>query len=307
MWSTSQAKFWPKKPVTNVSGKNTVARTVSRSIVAFCRMLIMVCSVADHGQVGLQDGAEQVALGGHLLVDQQQMVLHVAHVGRQFARRPWPARSCRPPTAADAPRGRSRSPRGAASRSVRWGPRCRRTRSPRPGRCRVRGRRRPGCTRRPPGRAPPTAPTASPAEQLRALFEAGPGARQLAGDALPDGDHERRPDEDADLAEVDLLARVVVARRTQDDQPHVALVVLDLGPQVEGLGVLDGQFVQPETPRTWSSSATVGLEQAEPDEPALGAAGRSLVQRDRTLRPAGARPGSARSRLSTRHPYPASR
>ena len=29
MWSTSQPKFWPKNPVTTVSGRNTVAISVS--------------------------------------------------------------------------------------------------------------------------------------------------------------------------------------------------------------------------------------------------------------------------------------
>ena len=41
---TSQPKFWPKNPVTNVRGRKTVASTVSRSIVVFCRTLTFVCS-----------------------------------------------------------------------------------------------------------------------------------------------------------------------------------------------------------------------------------------------------------------------
>src|SRR5215813_11388735 len=44
MCRTSQAKFWPKKPVMNVSGRKTVASTVSCSMVAFCRTLTLVCS-----------------------------------------------------------------------------------------------------------------------------------------------------------------------------------------------------------------------------------------------------------------------
>ncbi len=44
MRPTSQAKFWPKKPVMNVSGRKTVARMVSCSMVAFCRTLTFVCS-----------------------------------------------------------------------------------------------------------------------------------------------------------------------------------------------------------------------------------------------------------------------
>ena len=41
---TSQPKFWPKNPVTKVSGRNTVARIVSCSMVSFWRTPILVCS-----------------------------------------------------------------------------------------------------------------------------------------------------------------------------------------------------------------------------------------------------------------------
>jgi len=44
MWLTSHPKFWPKNPVTNVSGRKIVARIVSCSMVEFCRRLICVCS-----------------------------------------------------------------------------------------------------------------------------------------------------------------------------------------------------------------------------------------------------------------------
>jgi hypothetical protein len=44
MFLTSQPKFWPKKPVTKVSGRNTVARRVRLSMLEFCLMLIRVCS-----------------------------------------------------------------------------------------------------------------------------------------------------------------------------------------------------------------------------------------------------------------------
>ena len=44
MCRTSHPKFWPKKPVTKVSGRKTVARIVSCSMVEFCWTLTLVCS-----------------------------------------------------------------------------------------------------------------------------------------------------------------------------------------------------------------------------------------------------------------------
>ena len=49
-----------------------------------------------------------------------------------------------------------------------------------------------------------------------------------------------------DLAELDLLALVDVARGAQDDEGDAALVLLDLRAQVEALRVLDGELVQAE-------------------------------------------------------------
>lgn len=43
MYPTSQPKFWPEEPVTNVSGKKMATRTVSYSMAAFWRMLILDC------------------------------------------------------------------------------------------------------------------------------------------------------------------------------------------------------------------------------------------------------------------------
>ena len=44
MWSASQPKFIPKKPVMNVSGRKIVAISVSRLAVSFWRTLISFCS-----------------------------------------------------------------------------------------------------------------------------------------------------------------------------------------------------------------------------------------------------------------------
>jgi hypothetical protein len=50
----------------------------------------------------------------------------------------------------------------------------------------------------------------------------------------------------ADLAELDVFSLVVVGRGPQDDQPDVALVHVDLGPQVECPRVFHGQLMEPE-------------------------------------------------------------
>jgi hypothetical protein len=63
--------------------------------------------------------------------------------------------------------------------------------------------------------------------------------------AVADGEHEVGPDEQVDLAELDLLDLVQVAGRPQDHEQGVA-VALELGPLVGDDGVLDGQLVQAE-------------------------------------------------------------
>jgi hypothetical protein len=118
-------------------------------------------------------------------------------------------------------------------------------------------------------------------EQVRVGLEPQPGAVQVARDALAHGDHEARADEDRDLAELDLLALGVVARRAQDHEVHLALVLLDLRAQVERLGVLDGELVQAEAVADPSQLLRVGLDHAEPDETALAAALGGLVGCDR--------------------------
>jgi hypothetical protein len=84
-WLTSHPKFWPKNPVTKVNGRKTVARMVSCSTEAFCRTLTNLGLLdRDHGHVGLEHCAEQVALGDDLLVDQQQVVLDVPDIRVQL-------------------------------------------------------------------------------------------------------------------------------------------------------------------------------------------------------------------------------
>ena len=40
MWSTSQPKFWPKKPVTSVQAMKNVPATLSREAVRFRRLAL---------------------------------------------------------------------------------------------------------------------------------------------------------------------------------------------------------------------------------------------------------------------------
>ena len=107
-------------------------------------------------------------------------------------------------------------------------------------------------------------------EKLGVPLEAGPCRGKLTGHALPDGDHEVRPDEHADLAEVDLLTGVVVPGGAQDDEVDAVAVTLDLGSHVERPGVLDRQFVQVECVTHLVEFLDTRLEQPEPNEAAVG-------------------------------------
>ena len=54
MCAISQPKFWPKKPVMKVSGRKTVARMVSCSMVVVLPDADLVLLDRDHRHVGLQ-------------------------------------------------------------------------------------------------------------------------------------------------------------------------------------------------------------------------------------------------------------
>ena len=83
------------------------------------------------------------------------------------------------------------------------------------------------------------------AEQVRVALHAAAHGGEVGRLAVADGDDEVGADEDVDLAELDLLDVVEVARRAQDHEERVA-VALELGPLVGDDGVLDGQLVQAE-------------------------------------------------------------
>src|ERR1700758_3723803 len=81
---TSQPKFWPKNPVTKVSGRKTVARMVSCSIVLFCWTLTFVCSTEITAMLASSTVPSRSRWAGDLLVDQQQVVVDVTGVRLQL-------------------------------------------------------------------------------------------------------------------------------------------------------------------------------------------------------------------------------
>src|SRR6478735_3157854 len=120
-------------------------------------------------------------------------------------------------------------------------------------------------------------------EQFGVLSEPRARAVQLARDTLSNRNDETRSDEDADLAEIDLVLVMVVAGGAQDDQLHPGFVFFDLRAQVKGLGILDGKLVQTERFPDFVELLTAGLEHTQPYEPALKTLRCSLIQRDRPV------------------------
>jgi hypothetical protein len=118
-------------------------------------------------------------------------------------------------------------------------------------------------------------------QEILVLLEPKAGGVELACNSLAHRDHEPRSEEDADLAELDLLALVHVVRSSQDDEAHV-VVALELRPQVEGLRVLDSELVEVEALLNLLELLGLRLEHPEPDEPAARAAGGGLLERDGT-------------------------
>ena len=73
MWPTIQPKFWPKKPVTQASGRNIVAMIVSCFITR-------VQPVRDGREVDVHRAGEQVAVAVDQVADPDQVVVDVAEV-----------------------------------------------------------------------------------------------------------------------------------------------------------------------------------------------------------------------------------
>ena len=126
-------------------------------------------------------------------------------------------------------------------------------------------------------------------EQVGVLLEALARGPQDARLAVAHGDHVAGADEEVDLAELDLLLVIVVARGPQDDEEAVALVVLELGTLVADAGVLDRQLVEAESLRDPLELLLRGLVEPQPDELAAALAElRRLLGADRALVLAGA-------------------
>jgi hypothetical protein len=116
-------------------------------------------------------------------------------------------------------------------------------------------------------------------QEIWLFLQSLPGVAQFAGHALPDRDHEGGREENADLAELDFLGGVVVARGAQDDQPHVVFVVLDLRSHVDVQRVLDRQLVQAEGVPHLGKLFFHWLEQPQPHEAALRGLRHRFLQR----------------------------
>ena len=122
-------------------------------------------------------------------------------------------------------------------------------------------------------------------QQVGPLLEPLAGVVQVAGLTLADGDHELIADEHADLAEVDLLGLLVVARGAEhDERLRAGVVLLDLGPQVQRLRVLDGEVVQPEPALDVCSSSLLGSNSPIHTNPSSGSSQTSAA-RSRSMRP----------------------
>ncbi|MPM38375.1 hypothetical protein SDC9_85004 [bioreactor metagenome] len=80
---------------------------------------------------------------------------------------------------------------------------------------------------------------------------------------MPHGDHEVRPGEDVQFAELDFFGRVEVPGRPQDDEEGV-VVAFQLAALVGLDGILDGQFMQPEQVAQLDEIVRVGLIEADP-------------------------------------------
>ena len=120
---------------------------------------------------------------------------------------------------------------------------------------------------------------------------------QRAALAVADGDHEALAEEDHDLADLDELVAVDVARGLEHDEERVAAVDLELGALVGVDGVLDGQRVQlevlgppPRPPPGWGRAARSTRSRAGRRRPC------AARTRARCGRPAARRPRRGRSR-----------
>lgn len=100
-------------------------------------------------------------------------------------------------------------------------------------------------------------------QQLRGVLHAAAHRRQVRRRTMPDGDHEVGAHEDVQFAEVDLLGRVQIAGRAQDDEECVA-VALQLRSLVCLHRVLDGERMQVELGGQGEEFGLRGAGEADP-------------------------------------------
>ena len=115
-------------------------------------------------------------------------------------------------------------------------------------------------------------------EQLRVAFHAPADRAEIGRPAVAHGQHEVRPDEDVDLAELDLFGLVEVGRGAQDREERVP-VSLELGALVGDDRVLDRDLVEAEPLRDGHELRRRGPEHPDPGHAAgdLGQLARRVV------------------------------
>ena len=139
-------------------------------------------------------------------------------------------------------------------------------------------------------------------DEVGTPLEAQARLLEVAGAAVADRDHVAGAEEEVDLAEVDLLALVVVVRGLEDDEVG-AVVVLELRPLMLEVGVLDRELVQAEglrRARRAPPRSGRGTRARRSRRPASPARPPSRCRAGR--RPGGRRLGTGRSRRSRRAP-----
>ena len=110
--ATSQPKFWPKNPVMNVRGRNTVAINVSCSMLSFSANARLGLLSRDHGQGCLEDRCQEIPCAATSSSTSRRWSWTSRRYGTSALSTSTtiPARACRAAPAADGRPDRSRQP-----------------------------------------------------------------------------------------------------------------------------------------------------------------------------------------------------
>lgn len=121
-------------------------------------------------------------------------------------------------------------------------------------------------------------------QQVRACLQLRAHQMQVWSFGVADGDHELRSREDVDLAELDGLRLIDIARGPKHEEQALA-VALQLGTLVRLHGVLDGERVQIKLARDLVELLRVRAIQADPRNAVpVAACGAQFRQRLRCVR-----------------------